>query len=255
MSLGWSALFMLVPMFVFSMGLTQVVREFRVESGLDENKLSDLMIWYGTLDRSILTLFYSIAGGLSWSEAQMPLAEHGFVVYSILFLLYVALMIFAVLNVLTGVFVQAADSAASSEKEKKVLETLHTIFHDVDHDRSGTLTNDEFTALLKHRDIGVCLQSLNIPPNQADCLFKLIDSDGSGAIAIDEFLEGCDKFQGSLKAIDFATFTSDFQSLKLETQEFMRQMSYAMAKIAGPGFQSSRESSSRSWNPFCSTHD
>lgn len=226
-SLGWAALFILIPMFLFGMGLTAVVSEFRVSSGLDADALSNLMHFYGTLDRSFLTLFFAISGGLSWSDAVMPLRHHGFFVSLLLFIGYVAVMIFAVLNVLTGVFVNSAESAASSEKERRILALLRQIFNEVDYDGSGNLTQEEFKALLTHKDIGICLQTLNIPPAQATHLFNLIDSDGSGAVAIDEFLNGCDKLQGSLKAIDFATFVGEFHHLKDDVDELSLKMEIA----------------------------
>jgi len=223
-SLCWSALFMLIPMFVFGMVLTQVVAEFRINSGIEENKITELMHYFGSLDRSMLSLFWSISGGLSWSEAMIPLKHYNFVWPTILFVFYVASMVFAVLNVLTGVFVNSATSAATSEKERRILNTLQKIFKDADDDESGNLTYAEFTSLMKHKDIGVCLQSLDIRPAQANHLFELIDADQSGVVEIEEFLHGCDRLQGSLKAIDFATFSVEDHAWKAEVQEFMKRI-------------------------------
>jgi len=221
-SLCWSALFMLIPMFVFGIALTQAVADFRVSSGNDHSKMEGLTFYYGTLDRAILTLFISISGGLSWSEAMFPLRDNGFVIPCCFFMFYVAIMIFAVLNILTGVFVSSAQSAATSEKEKSMLTLLKRVFNEADADGSGNLTKDEFNQLLLHPDIGVCLQALNITTFQATQLFDLIDQDGSGCVASDEFLEGLDKYQGSMKSIDFATFGIEFQSLRADVSNLKR---------------------------------
>jgi len=234
-SLLWSALFMLIPMFIFSMMLTQVVAEYRINSGIELHDMENLMFYYGTLDSSMLSLFWCISGGLSWSEAMIPLRTHHFVWPTLLFLLYVALMVFAVLNVLTGVFVNSATSAASSEKEKKTLATLKNIFDDIDTDASGCLNQDEFTLLLGHKEIGVCLQSLNIPPSHASQLFQLIDADGSGSVQIQEFLQGCDRLQGSLKAMDFATFKIEHDHAVTKMDSFMTRMEDHMRRGGGLG--------------------
>jgi hypothetical protein len=220
-SLLWSVLFMLIPMFAVGMALTMVVADFRLTSGVDESKLKSLLDAWGTLDRSMMSLFFSISGGISWGEVLAPLTTWKFTWASIGVMSYVASMIFAVLNVLTGVFVNSASTSATSEKERRTLDTLRKIFRDVDADGSGNLTHHEFKALLKHRDIGVCLQTLNIPPSQADHLYKLVDADGSGILEIDEFLRGVDRLQGSLTAIDFASYHAEFNLLKAQVHELL----------------------------------
>jgi hypothetical protein len=220
-SLGWSVLFMVLPMFGFGMYLTMVVADFRVNSGIEEIKLATLLHFWGTLERSMMTLFYSISGGLSWSEAVAPLEHCGFVWAKSFYVLYVASMVFAVLNVLTGVFVNSATTAATSEKERRILGTLRKMFYDVDIDQSGNLTHGEFVALLKHKDIGVCLQTLNIHPSQADHLYKLIDADRSGVVSIDEFVEGVFRLQGTLRAVDFASFQIEFQALRAAVRDII----------------------------------
>ena len=69
-------LFMLIPMFIISMIMTQVVADFRMTSGLELNEIENLMFYYGSLDKSMFALFWSISGGLSWSEAMIPLKKH-----------------------------------------------------------------------------------------------------------------------------------------------------------------------------------
>lgn len=223
-SLCWSALFIVVPMYVFGMAITQLVEEFRIQSDVPERNLSDLLRFFGTLDRSMLTLFWAIAGGLSWAEATQTLSDFGFVLTGLAFVFYVATMSFAILNVLTGVFVNSASIAANCEKDRKMLEILRKIFLQVDYDQSGNLTQNEFQSLLKHKDITMCLQTLDIPPYQANHLFTLIDADESGHVEIDEFLRGVEMLQGTLKAIDFATFLHDFTDFKVEVLGFMRHI-------------------------------
>jgi len=230
-SLLWSALFMLIPMFIISMIMTQVVADFRINSGTDFHEMDNLMFYYGTLDKSMFALFWSISGGLSWSEAMIPLVNHGFVWPTALFVMYVASMVFAVLNVLTGVFVNSATSAASSEKEKRVLSTLEKIFDDIDNDKSGCLNLEEFMKLMDHKDIGVCLQSLDIPPSHANHLFQMIDADGSGTVEIHEFLSGCDRLQGTLKALDFATFKVDNDHAIARMDSFIGKMEDYMNRM------------------------
>jgi len=241
-SLAWAALFMLVPMFVFAMALTQEVADFRMSSNHTEEELKDLVFYFGSIDRSMLALFMSISGGLSWSDAMFPLRDWHFKCLEIIFVLYVAAMVFAVLNVLTGVFVNSASSAASEEKEKTILATLKGIFADVDQDGSGTLSSKEFETLVQHKDLGICLQSLDIPPSQASHLFALFDADGSGNIEVEEFLAGCNHMQGSLKAIDFASYMAEFHTLQADLGECRHLLEQIRSPTTNPPASGSNQS-------------
>lgn len=225
-SLGWAAVFILIPTYVFGLGLTQLVSEFLMVDAVDEEKHADLIHYFGTLDRSMMSLFWCIAGGLSWSDAMMPLKHFEFSWTAAVLVVYISAMLFAVLNVLTGVFVTSATSAANMERDKKVMATLHKIFMHVDTDGSGNLSRHEFHGLLKHQDIGTCLQALSFRPEHADLLFDLIDEDKSGFVNIEEFLDSCDRLQGSLKAIDFAHYMSEFRQLRTDVKMVMEQLAW-----------------------------
>jgi hypothetical protein len=209
---------------MFGVILTQTVAEFRIRAGDEAESLGELMHFYGSLDRSMLSLFWSISGGLSWNEAMLPLEHHQFTWPAHLFVFYIAAMVFAVLNILTGVFVNTATSAAAIEQEKTTVRNLKAFFVDADYDGTGTLTYSEFQQHVLGQRLGQCLQSLNIGTEHAEALFKLLDLDQSGEVECDEFVHGCIRFQGTLKAIDFATFAVDFKGLKADLERFMQQM-------------------------------
>ena len=60
---------------------------------------------WGSVPRSVYSLFKSITNGTSWELVAEPLGDvHG--IWLALFLLYIAFAYFAVLNVVTGVFCQ-----------------------------------------------------------------------------------------------------------------------------------------------------
>lgn len=214
-SLCWALVFICIPTFVFAMILTHTVSEFRQGLTDDSVSIDALMKFYGTLDRSMLALFWSISGGLSWNEAMRPLSYHGFDVLALGFFLYISLTVFSVMNILTGVFVNSATTAVSNESDKKMIKALWSFFEDADKDGSGHLTAVEFQKALSNSDtLKDCLQSLDIGADHALSLFNLLDVDGSGEIEINEFVQGCIKFRGTVKAIDFATFIVDWNSLK-----------------------------------------
>lgn len=208
-SLGWAAFFVLCPMFVYAMVLTQAVAMLSEDRG-DQN-LHQIKHFFGSLDRSMLTLFGSVSGGLSWEDAMIALRTHSFMWLSNFYVLYIGCIVFAVLNVVTGVFVGSATAAADPEKRKAAIISMRRFFHEADSDASGTLDESEFQDMVENsRELQVILQALGIGREQAVELFELLDNDGSGELESDEFIEGVTKFQGPVSAIDFATFRHDF---------------------------------------------
>merc|ERR550539_2189890 len=97
--------------------------------------------YYGTVPRSIYTLFKSITGGVDWQMVSDPLSGLGWS-WAGLFIIYISFTYFAVLNVVTGVFCQTAIESAQRDqdmvmqaiiKNKKYhIEKVRTLFQNID---------------------------------------------------------------------------------------------------------------------------
>merc|ERR1719473_2221925 len=89
----------------------------------DDN--GDLIDAFGTLDTSILSLFMSMSGGNDWAqyyEALIPLQ----IQYRLFYLLFIVFCIFAVVNIVTGVFVESALQANIKDRDIVVHEELRS---------------------------------------------------------------------------------------------------------------------------------
>merc|ERR1712014_153386 len=152
-----------------------------------------------------------ISGGVDWGDAMKPLANvHP--IYGPIFIFYVFVMHFGVLNVVVGTFVATATEIASKDREALVkyeirqmegyTNRIKTFFHEADVDNSGTLSWEEFSAHLENRKVKAYFQALDLDVSQAHLLFELLDADGSDQVTIDEFLDGCMRLKGQAKSID-----------------------------------------------------
>merc|ERR1712187_486850 len=99
-------------MYVFSIVFTSSCTEYLELVGSDED--GKLVAFFGSVPASVFTLFKSIAGGISWHEVVQPLEKTG-PMQVILFILYIFFTYFAVLNVVTAAFCQAAIDNASRD--------------------------------------------------------------------------------------------------------------------------------------------
>ena len=78
-------------------------------------------------------------------------------------------------------------------------------FFESDINGDGTITIEEFQTHLKDPKVRAHLASVGLAVHEALGLFKLLDVDHSGGIAIEEFVVGCMRLKGGAKSIDLAT--------------------------------------------------
>merc|ERR1712150_110102 len=162
--------------------------------------------------------------------------------YAGLFFAYIAFTMFAVLNIVTGIFVDAAMQTALYERdlisdkqsrlEEASAEHLRELFFEMDADDSGVMTLDHFIADLQDEQVSSYLNALKINTEDANQLFRLLDTDNSGEIFIDEFVEGCMKLKGEAKSMDLHVMMCDHRRMLCSFYEFVNSVEERLREIA-----------------------
>jgi hypothetical protein len=182
----------------------------------EQSTIQEIHTLYGSLLRSMMTLFLTISGGLEWSKAAGPLVKLGTgTLYGIIWTAYIAFMVFGMLNVLTGIFVEQAMNAMANDKDNMIqsqlderdslIRTIEKVFKDSDTDGSGEVTEQEMDLLLDDPELIAYLNAIGIDHSEAKGLFTLLDDDGSGSVSIEEFVTGFLRLKGGAKAVDMVT--------------------------------------------------
>jgi len=123
---------------------------------------------------------------------------------SIPFLAYISFGVLALLNVITGVFVEAAVQSAAVDKEMSTLNALLSMFQQADSSHDGKLTMREFHSYTLDETWKGKLKDLDIDLDEVQKLFSLLDIEGDGEIEVDEFVGGCMQLRGPAKAANLA---------------------------------------------------
>eukprot|EP00927_Polykrikos_kofoidii_P076019 TRINITY_DN7264_c0_g1_i1.p1 TRINITY_DN7264_c0_g1~~TRINITY_DN7264_c0_g1_i1.p1 ORF type:complete len:855 (+),score=175.18 TRINITY_DN7264_c0_g1_i1:132-2696(+) len=204
-SLGWTLILLFLMIYTVAICLTQLVLDYQMsqkeaELAVDPN----LLYWYGSLMRTILTLFECIASGVSWDEVVQPLIDKISPVVGLLFCFYISFSVFAMMNVVTGVFVEKAMQHAQEDKEEYLATHISEAFKRADTDDSGEVTWEEFEGRLQAEEMQEYFKAIDVDISEAKGLFKLIDADGSGSIDAVEFVSGCMRLRGPAKALELA---------------------------------------------------
>jgi hypothetical protein len=218
-SLLWSLILFFIIIYIFSIFLMQQVADTLYDKDADSANhdqlwASRLQKRWGSLMKSVYTMYACMSGGMNWAEVADDLLLISWT-NAVCLGFFTFFTIFVVTNIITGIFVDTAIQSAQSDREEIIQEQMHSqeselmvlkdMFKETDHDDSGTISAEEFDAHLKDAKVRAHLASVGLAVHEALGLFKLLDVDHSGQIAIEEFVVGCMRLKGGAKSIDLAT--------------------------------------------------
>lgn len=249
-TLIWSLFLLCSVVYTFAVWLTQGVANYKSDFGPDLNTdphphhgtvSKALEEYYGTLGKSIYTLYQCVTAGLSWGYAAYPLLEVGGV-YLAIFIVFVSVTAFGVLNIITSVFVESAMQSArhsrdlmSEEKnrEKKLYVThLKKLFKEIDLDGSGVVSEEELDTFLSDEgNMGDAFLALEINSSDARRLFKLLDADDSGEVDMEEFCEGCLQVKGEASSFDVNCIIYEHRKMQKWMAKFMSHVEDELMQI------------------------
>ncbi|CAK9006554.1 unnamed protein product [Durusdinium trenchii] len=197
--------------------------------------ISFLLQHFGSLPRTMLTLYKAISGGIDWDNAVLVLSSvGGWMEY--IFSAYVFFTVFCCLNIVTGIFVdnakalkvadeEAMHHEAMKERQKWITEVAE-LFSKISVEKDAKLTKDDFVYHVTNSDrINTCFYHLgiNTETTNTDELWELFDIDDSGCIDQDEFAIGIKQFHGVARSIDLF-------KLRKEVREILKQLNKIMAE-------------------------
>jgi len=183
-----------------------------------------LIYYYGGLFKSMNTLFMSISGGMDWENAALPLSKLS-LFYSVVFYCYLTFSIFAMLNVVSAIFIDNTmqrskndrDFVVQTEMEGKrdFMNSMDSVFDELDPDRSGTIRLYELQNHIMDPKVNAYFSAIDLNVFKVTKLFHLMDRDGSGDIDKKEFTQGCARLKGEAKELDLAILQLEMRQLAM----------------------------------------
>ncbi|CAJ1364859.1 unnamed protein product [Effrenium voratum] len=222
----WSVVLLALIIFLFGLIFTDITSEYLARDAHERTEVTEgfLKSRFGGLQASMHTLYASITGGLTWIEARDALAEISDI-WGFLFEAYIAFCLFAVLNVMTGVFCQSAMDSAEKDHElvlqnvvqekAKYFRAVRRLFTQLDKNADGDVTAAEFELAINDPSLRSVFDALEINAADAWALFQQLDSDGNHHVDVDEFLEGCMLLKGPARSIDVVCIKRDVAGLRM----------------------------------------
>jgi len=215
-SLFWILVIMLGLIYMFAVVLTQGAADYLKDPSIQQlyahtDEYRQVLDMYGSLFDTVYTLFMCMSGGINWGTASQPMRGPGWVLEAIV-IGFVFFMVFAVTNIVNGVFVDGAielarrDRTTMLEKQREDEESnekhLIHLLTLMDTDGDQTITFDEFAVSLESKEVVDYISALEVEISDAKVFFQMLDVDGSGKVDIIEFISGMRKFRGEAKSVD-----------------------------------------------------
>jgi len=232
-SLGWTILLLLVMIYCVSLILTQLVSDHRTDSG-DTIEAEDMLYYYGSLGRSMLSLFQAVTGGVDWDACVAPLIAEISPFLAVLFSVYIAFCTLAMMNVVTGIFVENVLISARADKDHYLVSNARDIFKTLDGGVNGEMTMEDFLDKADTPEMIEFFKGIDVDPSEAASLFSLIDLDGSGSIDAEEFLRACIRLRGPAMALDTAGLVQQVRQLSASVQEQRELVEQALTTKPSP---------------------
>ena len=214
-SLVWAIVLLFSTIYMFSCIFLQGATQY-ILNGSDghDTHIDSLAEFFPNIHRTMLTLFMTITSGISWWEVEEVLLDVGWV-YGALFVLYIAVMILALLNIVTGIFLNDALEMAAMdrelqkkfelEKKAQIADELRAIFSRLDSDDSGKVSFDEFENFMASPDACAHFAVFGLDVQDTVSFFDALDVDEDRQLGVEEFVMGCLQLRGQAKTVDLVT--------------------------------------------------
>eukprot|EP00439_Symbiodinium_sp_Y106_P059986 s2602_g8.t2 len=189
-SLAWSMLLLVAIIYVFAIMFTDASVAHMVENPTSALNPELSQSW-GTLHASMHTLFRAVSGGFDWGGTAAALGDvHWAWMY--LFTAYIAFCMFAVLNVMTGIFCQVAVESSRNdpqflmqhllaEKDRQT-DLIRNLFRIFDKERRGYIALTELEDKFNDETAQGMMGLLEIYPESSWSLFKKLDENADGRL-------------------------------------------------------------------------
>lgn len=205
-TLNWVILMLCLVMYSFAVCL-----RLAVDCHGAFSDWTDCEQFFGTIPKIMYSLVQVITLE-SWNMTiGRPLVEREPLLF-VLLLLFIFLTTFGLLNIIVGVIVENTLNIAQSDQELQdrrmqrqllhELEFLRQVFEEADFDCSGTLDKEEFVEICQRHEVKQALLRMEIPAEQPEELFDILDEDQLGQITFLQFHESVKKVRGNPTAFD-----------------------------------------------------
>lgn len=227
-TLFWSSSVLLLVQVISALTMCQLLAQYLEDETQNAAERIEVWKYFGTFARALLTMFEITLG--NWIPPVRILLENVSGWYAIICVIYKLSVGFAVVNVISAVFVQQTIKVASQDEEVMIMQKkrdarrfqgeLRRLFQDLDLQQDGVITFDEFQMALSNDRVRHLLAALEINVLDAYDVFELLNN-GHNEVSWDEFLIGMLRLRGPAQSMDLMRLLFDHKREAQLQQDIM----------------------------------
>lgn len=243
----WLLLLLVFVIYTFSLVFTQARADYiNHEDDIGLAYQVQLDAYFGSVAKTMYSLYQAITGGVSWIEIADVLTNVGRS-YELVFSGYIFYTFFIFFNVVTGVFCNIASEAAANDQAELVakikednenfVKEVQTLFRELDlaggsdSSEDGVFTLGELQEFLKDVRVQAAFAHLEMDIDNAEVIFELFGE--GGKLSLDNFMEACKKLRGGATAIDTQLIIGECSYLRQTVDELSEGLKAVTAALAG----------------------
>jgi hypothetical protein len=132
----------------------------------------------------------------------------------VVFTAYIMFSMFAMLNVVTGVFIERVLRHEEEEKEANTQRQVQDLLKKLDIGDADELTWEQFADRLTQKPMQEFFKIIDVDIRSARDLFDILDTDDSGTINVRDFTDGCLRIWAPPKGVDLKNIVREINEVK-----------------------------------------
>lgn len=176
----WGTILLVTIMMMTSLCLNSMLVPNMLDTSMPIEDRRTLFLYFGSISRSMITMYEITLG--NWVPPCRALMETVSEWYGVIIVVYRATAGFAVVKVITGVFLHETFRAAANDDDllirskerarKRHLAKMESFFEAADDDNDGKVSREEFLEILRVPRVATWLSAMDIPVTEPDLLFE-----------------------------------------------------------------------------------
>jgi len=231
-ALAWSSMLLMVVQMMLSLVMATVLESYFTDESWPGDK-QKVYEYYGTFSRSMLTMFeITLANFVPVTRVMMTNWSEAYIIFGLMHKFFIG---FAVVMVITGVFIQETMKVAQTDNtimlnQRERSTKLHTrkiktLFDVADSDGSGKLDCEEFVEVCEDPSMKMWLSAMGLDVSDARGVFDLIAEQlDSEDLSARELVNGVARLKGAARNIDLAL-------LRQENLEILKRVKQLQATL------------------------
>jgi len=227
----WAFVMLALILYIAALFFVQMMRGHLQERDgtIDDETVSMIYNYFGSIGQGVLTLYQSASGGLDWENVYAIVSRSG-PFTSTGFIFFIWFFNFAVINILSGIFIEKALYAAVPDREQLSLEHRREEERDVAHltelissmdtKKTGKISLQNFLLQAHDPYASAYLRTLGIRIEDASMFFHLLQRVlGSEELPIEDFVGRLVRMKGTAKSLDLQSVAFEVSLMRRTINE------------------------------------